>query len=218
MSALGHLEGAGDRAQVVRARPHQNHDQLGQVDHPLDRHGHRRRRFDHDQTTSRSRRRSTSAGSWARLVETRRRGIAPPLVPPRGERALRVGVDQGDRSCAHELRLHRQMARQRGLARPALWEHSAKTCIDESASRRRVRRASTCHPGTPEPVPARFLLRSCRSAPRCAAASTRITPPRHSIRLRPCVLWPTSRACRRISHMLLPAGRGASLRSRGRSR
>ncbi len=45
------------------------------------------------------------------------RCIGLALVPPRGETALRVGVDEGNRADAGALRLHREMAGERRLAR-----------------------------------------------------------------------------------------------------
>ena len=42
------------------------------------------------------------------------------LVPPVGEAALRVDVDQADRASSRELGLHRKMSGQGRLTRPAL--------------------------------------------------------------------------------------------------
>jgi hypothetical protein len=52
------------------------------------------------------------------LGESGHFGLA--LVPPVGERALGIDVDQADGPVADPLRLDGEMARQGGLARPAL--------------------------------------------------------------------------------------------------
>src|SRR6185437_3037362 len=52
------------------------------------------------------------------LGKGRHVGLA--LVPPIGKAALRVDVDQADRACPRQLRLHRKMAGQGRLARSAL--------------------------------------------------------------------------------------------------
>ena len=52
------------------------------------------------------------------LCKGRHVGLA--LVPPVGKAPLRVDVDQADRSCPRQLRLHRKVTGQGRLARSAL--------------------------------------------------------------------------------------------------
>jgi hypothetical protein len=105
---------------TVPARPGWDDHQLGDVDHPLDRHVDRRRRIDHHQAAALEAQPLDIGGQLGEAGRGERRGVALAGVPPRGERALGIGVDQGDGPGAGELRLDRQMARQGGLARPAL--------------------------------------------------------------------------------------------------
>ena len=117
--AVAQIDGGADGAQIVRARAGRNDDQLGDRDDALDRHGDRRRRVDHRQPEALLAKHLEVGGEPRDrgLGEGRHLGLA--LVPPVGERALRIDVDQADGTGARPLRLHRQMAGQGRLARSA---------------------------------------------------------------------------------------------------
>ena len=118
--AIAQIDGGADGAQVVRRRASWDDDQLGDVDDALDRHGDRRRRIDHGEPEA------LLAQHLQIRAEARDRGLREgghlvlALVPPIGERALRIDIDQADRPVAGTLRLHGEVAGQGRLARPAL--------------------------------------------------------------------------------------------------
>jgi hypothetical protein len=94
--------------------------QFGDRDHALDRHGDRRRRIDDCKAEAllaqnlpdRRQPRNGSLGKGGEFGLT--------LVPPIGQRTLRIDVDQDDRARARPLGLHSKVAGQGGLARSAL--------------------------------------------------------------------------------------------------
>ena len=100
--------------------PGRDDDQLGDRDHALDRHGDRRRRIDHRQLEALLAQHLEIVGEPRDGGLRERRKFALALVPPVGQRALRIDIDQHDRAGAGPLGLHREMTGQRGLARPAL--------------------------------------------------------------------------------------------------
>ena len=120
MRALDHVDRAGDRAQIVRARPGRDDHQAGDVDHPLDRHVDRGRRVDHDQAAAFEPQPLEVGGQLRERGRGERRRRALAGVPPGRQRALGIGVDQSDRALARELRLDGEMPGERGLARAAL--------------------------------------------------------------------------------------------------
>ena len=118
--ALAQVDGGADRAQIVRARPGRHDDQLGDLDHALDRHGDRRRRVDHRQLEALLAQ-HLQIGGEPRDGGLREGGILRlALVPPVGQRPLRIDVDQHDRAVPGALRLHGEMPGQGRLARSAL--------------------------------------------------------------------------------------------------
>ena len=130
--ALAQIDRGADGAQVVRARASRHDDQLGDADDRLDRHGDRRRRVDHRELEALLAQSREIAGepSDGGMGESGIFGLA--LVPPVGERALRVDVDEHDRAGAGALRLHGQVPRERRLARPALLRSQCQNAQGES--------------------------------------------------------------------------------------
>ncbi len=117
---LHQLDRTADGAQIVRARTCRDDDEVGDAHHVRDRGGDRGRRVDEQNVDSKA------PKLLDVLLQPLRRGVDEdrrrlfPLVPPIGEAALRIGIDQRDRSGARSLRLDSQMTRQRGPPRPAL--------------------------------------------------------------------------------------------------
>ena len=90
-------------------RPGRDDDQFGDGDHALDRHGDGRRRIDHRQSEALLAQHLEIGG------EPRDGGLgesgkfALPFVPPIGQGALRIDVDQHDRTGAGQLCLNGQV-------------------------------------------------------------------------------------------------------------
>ena len=118
--AFAEVHGRADGTQVVRAGACGNHDQFGHADDRLDRHGDGWRRVDHRQFEALLAQNQEIAREPGDGSLRERRVFRLALVPPVGERALRVDVDQHNRPGTGALRLYREMARQRRLARSAL--------------------------------------------------------------------------------------------------
>jgi hypothetical protein len=118
--AVAQIDSGADGAQIVRAWAGWNDDQFGDRDDRLDRHGDRRGRIDHREAETLLAK-DFEVGRKPRhrcLGEGRHVGLA--LVPPIGERPLRINVDEAHGTSPGQLRLHRQMPGQGRLARSAL--------------------------------------------------------------------------------------------------
>jgi hypothetical protein len=114
--ALAQVDGGADGAKVVRARPGRDEDQLGDLDDALDRHGDGGGRIDHrelEALLAQYLEVGLEPGDRG-LGESGHFGLA--FVPPVGERALRVDVDQADGSRTRPFRLDGEMAGQGRLA------------------------------------------------------------------------------------------------------
>ena len=109
-----------DSAQVVRAGTGGDDDELCDGNDRLDRHGDRRRSVDNRKLEAllAQDRKVSGEPCDSRLGESGKLRFA--LVPPVGERSLRIDVDQDDRACARSLGLNGEMSRKRGLTRSAL--------------------------------------------------------------------------------------------------
>ena len=91
----------------MRARPGRDDDQLGDGDDALDRHGDRRRSIDHREAEALLAK-HFEVGSETSDGGLRKSGhVGLALVPPVGEAALRIDVDQAYRARPRELGLHR---------------------------------------------------------------------------------------------------------------
>ena len=118
--AVAEIDRRADGAEIVRARTGRNDDQLGNGDDALDGHGDGRRSVD-DREAEALLAKNLEVGSKPRDGRLRKGGhFCLALVPPVGKTALRVDVDQTDRACPRQLRLHRKMSGQGRLTRPAL--------------------------------------------------------------------------------------------------
>ena len=107
-------------AQVMRAWAGGHDDQLGNGNHALDRHGDSGRRVDHREPETLLAQdgqigRQAGDGGLGKSGQFR---LA--LVPPVGQRSLRVDVDKHDRTGAGPLCLHGEMPGQCRLARSTL--------------------------------------------------------------------------------------------------
>ena len=117
--AVAQVDRGADGAKVVRARAGRDDDQFGDGDNALDRHGDRRRRVDDGQAeTLLAKDLKVGSKPGDRGLGEGRHFVLP-LVPPIGQPALRIDVDQADGAGTGQLRLHRQMAGQGRLARSA---------------------------------------------------------------------------------------------------
>ena len=94
--AVAQIDRGADGTQIVRARTSRNDDQFGDRDDRLDGHGDGRRGVDDSQAEALLAKHLEIGG------EPRDRGLREgghfvlPLVPPVGQRTLRVDVDQAD--------------------------------------------------------------------------------------------------------------------------
>ena len=141
--AVAQVDGGADGAKVVRARPGRNDDQLGDRDDRLDRHGDRRRRVDHRQAEALLAKHLEVGGEPGDGGLREGRHIVLALVPPVGERALRIDVDQADRAGARQLRLHRKVPGQGRLTRPALLRCQCQNAHSIPLAQRDVRSDAT---------------------------------------------------------------------------
>jgi hypothetical protein len=117
---LAQIDRGADGAQIMRARPGRDDNQFGDRDHRLDGHGDRRRRIDDRQAEALLAQDRKVAGQarHRRLGESGELVLA--FVPPIGQRALRIDVDQHDGTGAGPLGLDGEMSGQGRLARSAL--------------------------------------------------------------------------------------------------
>ena len=108
---LDHLDRSAGGTQIVRARPCRDKYEIGELDDMSDRERDGGRRIDDEQVDAQPlhafdilwQLRNDRPGEYRR--------IRLPLVPPIGQAALRVRVDERDRARARAFRLYRQMAR-----------------------------------------------------------------------------------------------------------
>ena len=118
--AIAEIDRRADGAKIVRARTGRDDDQFGNGDDALDGHGDGRRSVD-DRKAEALLAKNFEVGSETGDGGLRKSGhFCLALVPPVGKAALRVDVDKADRACPRQLRLHRKMAGQGRLTRPAL--------------------------------------------------------------------------------------------------
>src|SRR5206468_1446758 len=118
--AIAEIDGGTDGAQIVRARTGWDDDQFGDGDNALDRHRDRRGSVDYrkaDTLLAKDLEVGCETGDDG-LGKSRHVGLAP--IPPNGEAALRIDVDQADRTSSCKLSLHRKMSGQGRLTRPPL--------------------------------------------------------------------------------------------------
>jgi len=115
-----HLDGHADRAQIVRARPRRNDDQVGYGDHLLDRGSERRRRVDDGERRSAIAQRRRIGDDVLELQRGKRQRIVVAGTPPLSERTLRIGVGQNHRALAQRIGLNSEMRGNRRLAGAAL--------------------------------------------------------------------------------------------------
>jgi len=94
----------------VRARAGRNDDQFGHLDDALDRHGDGRWRINDGKTEALLAQNFQIRGEPRYRSLGKSRQFCLTFVPPIGQRPLRVDVDQNDRTCARQLRLHGEMA------------------------------------------------------------------------------------------------------------
>ena len=120
VEALDELDGGAGGAQIMRARARRDDDEIGEGDDFGDGRLDGGRRVDHQQLDAELAHALDVGGKPARAGAREERGLGRARVPPFGQAALRVGVDERHRAEAGAVGLDGEMPGHRCLARPAL--------------------------------------------------------------------------------------------------